>query len=486
MKKVAAYARVSTNKRNQETSFQYQSDYWNEVLTKNDDYEYVGLFADKGISGKYATRRPQFMALIEEAERGNIDIIFTKSVQRFARNTEELLSIVKKLREKGIAIIFEKENINSLNTNSELCLTIAAALAEEDLANYSTNIKWTIQDKFKNGENVMGYIIYGYNVLNNKELIINEEQAKVVKEIYTLYATGNYSSTKIAKTLNEKNIPSAKGVKWTDGTIRNILRNEKYKGDLMLQKFYSEKGKRLKNRGERDMYYVQGNHEAIISEELWNKVQKIFERRSAKKLVNREQVLYPFTSLIRCGKCGETYQHKIANSGTSSRCEYYSCSTNKKYGIKACGNHAIKAEVINALFIEAYNDFVDNKYLSAEIIRQELEGKFSLVKELNQLLVKGFISKENYEIEQTALKKEIALLESSLTIASKFNSTNNNNEKITKFDESIVHKYIKEVTILDWMVIFVFYNGAVITKHYTNGHAGNKEIWKLAGGKKCK
>ena len=183
MKKVAAYARVSTNKRNQETSFQYQSDYWNEILTKNDDYEYVGLFADKGISGKYATRRPQFMALIEEAERGNIDIIFTKSVQRFARNTEELLSIVKRLREKEIAIIFEKENINSLNTNSELYLTIAAALAEEDLANYSTNIKWTIQDKFKNGENVMGYIIYGYNVLNNKELIINEEQAKVVKEI---------------------------------------------------------------------------------------------------------------------------------------------------------------------------------------------------------------------------------------------------------------------------------------------------------------
>ena len=121
MKKVAAYARVSTNKRNQETSFQYQSDYWNEILTKNDDYEYVGLFADKGISGKYATRRPQFMALIEEAERGNIDIIFTKSVQRFARNTEELLSIVKRLREKEIAIIFEKENINSLD---DICLKL--------------------------------------------------------------------------------------------------------------------------------------------------------------------------------------------------------------------------------------------------------------------------------------------------------------------------------------------------------------------------
>ena len=162
MKKAAAYARVSTTGRAQEHSFEFQSKYWNQTLGNSEEYEYVGLFADKGISGKFINRRPRFLALMELCDRNGVDIIFTKSVQRFARNTEELLKIVRKLREKGIAVYFEKENINTLDADSELYLTIAAALAEEDLTRYSDNVAWSIKDRFQRGEMILGAKVYGY------------------------------------------------------------------------------------------------------------------------------------------------------------------------------------------------------------------------------------------------------------------------------------------------------------------------------------
>lgn len=151
-KRVAAYARVSTNSRAQEHSFEFQSRYWNQTLGNNDEYEYIGLFADKGISGKYANRRPQFLALMELCSRGEVDIIFTKSVQRFARNAEELLKYVRELREKGIEVYFEKENIHTLNPDTELYLTIAAAIAEEDLTRYSNNVAWSLKIGSREGK----------------------------------------------------------------------------------------------------------------------------------------------------------------------------------------------------------------------------------------------------------------------------------------------------------------------------------------------
>lgn len=165
MKKAAAYARVSTTGRAQEHSFEFQSRYWNQVLGNSEEYEYVGLFADKGISGKFINRRPRFLALMELCDRKGVDIIFTKSVQRFARNTEELLEIVRDLREKGIAVYFEKENINTLNTDSELYLTIAAAIAEEDLTRYSNNVAWSIKDRFERGEMILGPRLYGWTIV---------------------------------------------------------------------------------------------------------------------------------------------------------------------------------------------------------------------------------------------------------------------------------------------------------------------------------
>ena len=349
-KKAAAYARVSTNGKMQAHSYEFQSRYWNERLSNDETYEYVGLFADKGISGKFANRRPQFMALMDACKKGEVDVVFTKSVQRFARNTEEMLTIVRELREIGIAVIFEKENINTLNPDSEIFLTIAAAVAEDDLVRYSDNVSWSIQDRFQRGECIIGPRLYGYEVAKATITTINPEEAKVVKEIFERYATGKSSSREIAAWLNERGIPAALGGKWADNQIRAMLRNEKYKGDMLLQKTFLENGMKKTNRGEKDCYYVENSHEPIVDRELWEKVQTIMDARTNKKLQGQVTKLYPFTGMIICGECGHKYTHKVNNSGLIWQANFWKCHNSITHGVKVCGNSGISSGISNSLF----------------------------------------------------------------------------------------------------------------------------------------
>lgn len=472
--RVAAYARVSTNSKSQEHSFEFQSAYWNDTLANDPNYEYVGLFADKGISGKLIDRRPQFMAMMEACNQGKIDLIFCKSVQRFARNTEELLSTVRELREKGIGVIFEKENINTITTESELYLTIAAAVAEDDLTRYSQNVDWVIQDKFRKGENIMGYILYGYHVYNNSKLEVNPEEAKVVKEIFEMYITNQYSANQIARVLNKKNMPSPKGGKWMNSQILFMLKNEKYIGDLILQKTYTENGSKHKNNGKKQMYYVEDHHEAIIDKETWNKAQQIYEERSNKKLKGRKSVIYPFTSMIKCGVCGCHYIHKVNNSGTPCATDYWNCSNSIKNGIKACNTTGIKDAVLKEKFVEAYNEFVTNKYQGEEEsnIQLELNKLYGEEKELMQLHVNGWISNNDYKTNQNNIKNQINDYETKLNELRAFHVTSKDYRPIQSFDENKLHRFVKKVTISKWIVAFEFYNGVVIKKNYTNRKSG--------------
>ena len=247
--KVAAYGRVSTNSKQQSHSFDNQSDYWNKKLAETPRYEYVGLYADKGISGKYMKYRPQMLAMLDACRCGKIDMIFTKSVQRFARNTIELLEVVRELRDMNIAVYFEKENINTLTAESELYLTIAAAVAEEDLNRYGQNVAWTIQDRFEKGDiSVVGIRMLGYET-RNKKLHIIPSEAAVVQQMFELYSTGNYSTRQMAKLLNSRGYRTVKGNEWSSQTILGILTNEKYKGDALLYKRININGQQLINRG---------------------------------------------------------------------------------------------------------------------------------------------------------------------------------------------------------------------------------------------
>lgn len=481
-KRVAAYARVSTKSRTQAHSYDFQSRYWNEQLGKSDKYDYVGLFADNGISGKFAERRPQFMALIEACRNGTIDIVFTKSVQRFARNTEELLKLVRELREIGVAVIFEKENINTLKPDSELFLTIAAAVAEDDLRRYSGNVLWTLRDKFQRSEYKIGNRLYGYIITKERKLIVNNEEAKIVKTIFEKLAIEEWSSFKIATWLNDKGIIAPLGGKWNDTQIRLMIRNEKYYGDVIMQKQYTENGVRKVNRGERDAFLLENNHEPIVSKELWNKAQAVLLARRNEKLVGRRNKIYPFTGLIVCEKCGAHLTHKVNNSGTPCQSNYWKCHNSIVNGTKACSNPGIKESIINDLFVECYNEFVTKGYMNKSVeektIDEKLQHLYALDDELAMVRVKGIINKFQYEKERESILAEIRDLQLKLQELRYFKVGDDDFKTINKFDEIKLQRFIKRVTILDWMVTFEFYNGVKLSRKYTNGKHGDIRDWQ--------
>lgn len=483
MKKAAAYARVSTTGRAQEHSFEFQSKYWNQTLGNSEEYEYVGLFADKGISGKLMNRRPRFLALMELCDRNGVDIIFTKSVQRFARNTEELLKIVRKLREKGIAVYFEKENINTLDADSELYLTIAAALAEEDLTRYSNNVAWSVKDRFQRGEMILGAKVFGYRKTKENSLVIYPQEAQIVKEIFETYVRGNISTVQIAKELNAKKIPSPSGGEWRNSQILYILRNEKYYGDMILQKTYMDGATKKVNRGEKERYYVEGSHEPIVSREVWDRAQEVIARRANPKLVGAAQKNYPFTGIITCECCGSVYTHKVNNSGTISQANFWKCRQALHKGVAYCGNPGIKEQVLNDLFVECYNEFITMGYYKTNMDtgedEQRLKALIETEKELTHLMMNGLLSRIQYAAEQQSVRTEIQKISGKLQELRSREVRGSDFNTISEFDEQKVYAFIKGVRIKNWMVTFEFYNGIEISRTYTNGQPGNIRDWKL-------
>lgn len=478
--KVAAYGRVSTNSKQQSHSFDNQSDYWNKKLAEDPRYEYVGLYADKGISGKYMKYRPQMLAMLDACRCGKIDMIFTKSVQRFARNTIELLEVVRELRDMNIAVYFEKENINTLTAESELYLTIAAAVAEEDLNRYGQNVAWTIQDRFEKGDiSVVGIRMLGYET-RNKKLHIIPSEAAVVQQMFELYSTGNYSTRQMAELLNSRGYKTAKGNEWTSQTILGILTNEKYKGDALLYKRINVNGQQLMNHGLRDMLYVENSHDAIISKELWDKVRDVLDKKGNKKLRGKTIDNYPFTSLITCPICGKSYIHKVNNAGTKYACPIWRCKMQLTYGKSACSNTGIKDSVLKEKFIDVYNEFIESKRFGETNSEAEQQLK-KLINDENELIalhVRGLISKIDLDNDRADLRKQRIILEQQINEYRQSHIKNLELKPITEFNEEFVGRVLKQVTIQDWIITFEFYNGVKISRQYTNGPSGNQKGWK--------
>lgn len=478
--RAAAYGRVSTNSKEQAHSFENQSEYWNKKLANDAKYEYVGLYADKGISGRHLHCRPQMLALLDACRRGEVQIIFTKSVQRFARNTVELLETVRELRDMNVAVIFEKENINTLTAESELYLTIAAAVAEEDLNRYGENVAWTIKDRFEKGDiSVVGIRMLGYR-MKNKEFKIIPHEAEVVKEMFKLYATGNYSTRVLADIMNKSGYRTMHGCLWTQQHILQTLTNEKYKGDSLLYKRTNVNGQQVMNRGVKDMLYVENSHDAIVSPELWNKVAEVINVRGNMKLRGKTIDSYPFTSLIKCPICGQSYIHKINNSGTKYACSIWKCRTNLSCGKKMCSNSGIKDAVLKDKFVEAYNEFVENRRFGDEedIAEQELKRINKEENELISLNIRGLINKYDYEHDRAEMQDKRKKLEKRVRDYKQAHMGRGSVKPIVGFDEDIMGRVIKGITIQDYVVTFEFYNGVKISKSYTNGPSGNQKGWK--------
>lgn len=318
------------------------------LLTTNPDYEYVGVFADRGITGT-TDNRSEFQRMLDLCKEGKLDLIITKSISRFARNTLDCLNYVRMLKELGVGVIFEKENINTLDSKGEVLLSILSSLAQDESRSISENSTWGIRKRFEQGKIIVNHKKFlGYDKDEDGNLIINEEQAKIVRRIYQEYLEGK-GTNRIAKDLEKDKVPKWDGsFKWYEGSIKKMLQNEKYKGDALLQKTYTVDfltKKRLENDGQVPKYYVEESHPAIIDKDTWEAVQLEMKRRKdyakehSMKRLEYATVKNPFGGKVICGNCNKIYGRKTWNS-TNKSLKRIIWRCNNKYpskGIIGCG-----------------------------------------------------------------------------------------------------------------------------------------------------
>ena len=349
-KRVAAYCRVSTDREEQEHSFETQKAMYTEMIMMKPTWQMAGIYADEGITGTVAKKRPGFMKMIEDCRNGKIDMIVTKSVSRFSRNNLDCLMYVRELKQLGIPIIFEKEGINTIQVSSELLLTLFGALSQAESESISMNVKLGIRQSLKNGNVRFSYKTFlGYRKGADGQPEIVPEQADIVRRIYNDFLAGA-TYLEIAKRLTEENVPTmGGGNRWFSERIKSILKNEKYKGDALLQKTYITDpiSKRVKkNNGELPMYYVENSHPAIIERRIFDRVQEEIARRAGKKKVKqtgtktelgRYSGKYALTELLYCGECGTPYR-RCTWSRDGKKKIVWRCVSRLDYGKKYCKN----------------------------------------------------------------------------------------------------------------------------------------------------
>ena len=349
-KRVAAYCRVSADSEEQLNSYEAQKSYYTQKIEESPDWEMAGIYADEGISGTSMKKRTEFKKMITACKRGRIDLIITKSLSRFARNTVDCLETVRLLKANGIGVYFEKENINTLTESSEFLITLFSGFAQAESESLSKNVAWGWKKSAEAGNVYFQYKrMLGYRKGTDGQPEIVPEEAEIIRRIYRRYLAG-CSLGQIKLELEQDNIPTAQKVeRWSSAVIHNILTNEKYMGDALLQKTYitdciTKKVK--KNMGERPMYYVENNHPAIISRETFDQVQKEMTRRSSKRKVlqksgktelGKYSGKYALTELLVCGECGSPYK-RVTWARNGKKRIVWRCVSRLEFGTKYCHN----------------------------------------------------------------------------------------------------------------------------------------------------
>ena len=366
--RVAAYCRVSTELEEQESSYEAQVEYYTRKIQETDNWKMAEIYADDGKSATNTKKRDDFNAMIKDALDGKIDMILTKSVSRFARNTVDSLLTIRKLKEKNVAVVFEKEGVNTLDGTGEILITILSSLAQEESRNISENTRWGVVRRFENGKMIVNHNKFmGYTKNENGDLVIVPEEAEIVRLIFRLYLEG-YSAKKISQYLEENGIKTATGQdRWYDSVIFKMLRNEKYMGDALLQKTYTVDfmtKKKVINKGIVPQYYVEDDHEPIIPKELFYRVQEELARRASmnKAAVTRKKNQkskfsseYALTGLLLCGDCGQEYR-RVTWSRNGKKKIVWRCSNRLTNGTKHCKkSETLEEGVLNRAVMEAIN-----------------------------------------------------------------------------------------------------------------------------------
>jgi len=409
--RVAAYCRVSTDEDEQLNSFENQVEYYTRYITGNPAYELVDIYADEGISGTNTRKRKEFQRMIADCEAGKIDMVIVKSISRFARNTQDCLMYSRQLKNLGIGIIFEKENINTLDASGELLFTILSSLAQDESRNISENCKWGIRSKFQKGiPHINTFKFMGYDKDKEGRLVINAKEAKLVKRIFKEFLEG-FNPADIARRLNEEGIPGVTGKpQWSRQTIRGMLQQEKYMGDSILQKWvttdYLNHSLR-KNNGIVEQYYVEKSHPAIIDKETWTAVQEEFERREAYCKAHHLAAysyradINAFNSKVICGKCNLAFARK---SWTRKGFVGWECKSEDFGGY-------VKEETLMQAFIMAWNYTVKNRDKFMGHWEEQAAGKEPLkkirAKQMMELTNEGTITTFLPELVQMVLEKVV-------------------------------------------------------------------------------
>lgn len=384
--KVACYVRVSTAKDEQKNSFAAQIDFYTKKIKMNREWEFAGEYHDNGISGTSKENRSGFNQLIEDALSGKIDLILTKSISRFARNTVDNIQTIRKLQEKNVVIYFEKEDIWTNDKKGEFLLTLMASFAQEESRSISENTTWGLRRRFENGKYSVNFSWFlGYKRGKDGEFIIDVKQAEIVREMYLLLLQG-YSPHQIGKLMEENSIPAPSGKsRWWLGTVESILTNEKYKGDALLQKYYTVDfltHKQAKNRGEVEQFYVSGGHDAIIPPDVFDYVQEKLKVRKDK----RHSGVRLFSGKIICGQCGCYYGSRPWHSTTYNNLAWQ-C---KKQVDSQCRSKRIYDMSIQIFLDALLSDICDMELKERVYDLLGVEGdRLNNIKEEMQQLIKG-------------------------------------------------------------------------------------------------
>ena len=491
--KVAAYCRVSTDSEEQASSYEVQVAHYTQFIQKNPEWELAGIYADDGITGTNTKKREEFNRMIQDCMDGNIDMIITKSISRFARNTLDCLKYIRELKEKNIPVFFEKENINTMDSKGEVLLTIMASLAQQESQSLSQNIKLGLQYRFQNGEVRVNHSRFlGYTKDEEGNLIIEPAEAEVVKRIYREYLEGA-SLLQIGRGLEADGILTGAGkTKWRPETLKKILQNEKYIGDALLQKTYTVdflNKKRVQNKGIVPQYYVENSHEPIIPRDLYMQVQEeMIRRANLHSGANRKKRVYSskyaLSSIVYCSKCGEIYR-RIAWNNRGKHSTVWRCCTRVEHGPKGCDAPTIQESVLQNGVAKAINEVFGNSSAFLPILKEnmqavigsdmesqlaEIDGR---LKELQQELLKQANAKKDY----TELADKIYALREQrqkvLAAEAEQDGRRQRMEEMKKlleeqadipleYDEQLVRNLVEKVTVYEEELVVEFKSGLEI------------------------
>ncbi|MCI9126194.1 MAG: recombinase family protein [Eubacterium sp.] len=501
--RVCAYVRVSTGSKAQANSYAVQINYYTKKIEENPLWEFAGIYADEAQTGTKVKVRDDFQAMIQECEKGNIDLIITKSVTRFARNTVESIQTIRKLKALGVGIYFEEEDINTLTEDSELMITILSSIAQAEAEDISTNNKWAIRKRFQDGMFIVSEPAYGYGKDEKGNLIINPEEAKVVRLIFKYYLNG-FGTYLIAEKLNELGIPTKKGAKeWQDSVIKDILKNPVYEGDLLMQKTFTENTfpfTRKTNKGEVERYLIEDNHPPIITREEAQAVRDIKKYRAGinksggTKCNNR----YLFSSRIVCRECGSYLRRQKIYIGTSYEKIVWTCPKHVK-DKEFCKMKAIREDEIQEAFAAMWNKLYTNQgtvlepllsglkrvpageseIREVEKLNKEIQNLTEQCSILNQVMKKGYMDIALFIENQNLLTNRLSECRKKkawlLTRQSRRNEIikteqligllKNEERIMKKFEEELFDMTVKEIIVSRTHdITFCLHNGLELTE----------------------